>query len=136
MTSRLRTGTSILGVSAGLVLCLLFCLAVTDAARGQAAAGPAVHNCSTTGLRFSEKQEGVTLGVAVANLRAKAVSCGDARSLASRVARDILGESKIPRRIAGLTLVLKKPCAGCTPDTQVSARSGERAITFTVRGGA
>jgi hypothetical protein len=51
------------------------------------------------------------------------------------VARDILHEAKVPSQIAGLKVTVEEPCAGCTPVTQVSAKSSEGSVTFAVRGG-
>jgi hypothetical protein len=122
-------------VSAALLLSLLLGTAAIGA-QPLAAAKPATRSCSVTGLHYSEKQGGVTYGVAVANLKAKVVSCSAARSLAGTVAKDILRETKVPARIAGLKVTVKEPCAGCTPDTQVTAKSGEELVTFTMKGGA
>ena len=134
MPDRLRVGTLVFGVAAALLAALLFG-AVAVGAQPQGAK-PAIRSCSVAGLRYSEKRGGVTYGVAVANLRAEATSCSKARSLAATVAKDILRGAKVPARIAGLKVSAKEPCAGCTPDTQVSARSGEELVTFTVKGGA
>jgi putative NADH-flavin reductase len=83
-----------------------------------------------------EEREGVTLSVAVANLKAKEAKCVTARRLATVVAKDLLEETKVPARISGFNVTVKAPCTGCTPNTQVVARSGEELITFTVKGGA
>jgi hypothetical protein len=134
MPDRLRVGITVFGVSAALLATLLFgTVAVGAQPQG---AKPTIGSCSVTGLRYSEKRGNVTYGVAVANLRAKMTSCPRARSLAATVAKDILRGAKIPARIAGLKVTAKEPCAGCTPDTQVSAKSGEELVTFTVKGGA
>lgn len=134
MRDRLRVGTLAFGVSAALLTALLFGTAAVGAQ--QRAAKPATRSCSTAGLRYSEKSGGVTYGVAVVNLKAKVTPCPQARSLAATVAKDILHGTKVPARIAGMKVTAKEPCAGCTPDTQVSARSGEELVTFTVKGGA
>lgn len=109
----------------------------TIASAAQPAGGTktSTRNCSVTGLHYSAKQGGVTLGVAVANLKARSVTCPAARSLAGTVARDLLHETKVPARIAGLAVTVKEPCAGCAPDTQVRAASGQELVTFTVKGG-
>jgi hypothetical protein len=122
------------GVSSALLTALLFGTAAVGAQ--QPAAKAASRSCSTTGLRYSEKQGGVTYGVAVVNLKAKGTPCLQARSLATTVAKDVLHGTKVSARIAGMKVTAKEPCAGCTPDTQVSARSGEELVTFTVKGGA
>jgi hypothetical protein len=126
MMNRLRAVTLVLGIAAALTLALL----------GNATAQPAIKNCSTAGLRYSQKQGGVTLGVAVANLKAKGTTCATARSIAAPVAKDILKETKVPATIAGFKVTVKEPCAGCTPDSQVTAKYGGELVTFTVKGGA
>jgi len=135
MPDRLRAGTLVFGVSAALLPALLLGPAAVGAAPRQAA-DPATRSCSVAGLRYSAKQEGVTYSVAVANLRAKVATCPQARSLAATVAKDILHEIKVPAKIGGLKVTIKEPCAGCTPDTKVSAKSGQEVVTFTVKGGA
>jgi hypothetical protein len=125
----------VFGSSAVLLLALLFGTTAVGAEPLEAAKPP-TRNCSVAGLRYSEKRDGVTYAVAVANLRAKVSSCPQARSLAATVARDILHETKVPARIGGLKVTIKEPCTGCTPDTQISARSGQEVVTFTVKGGA
>jgi hypothetical protein len=118
-------------------MALLACF-LSTAATGAAplkAAKPA-RTCSTAGLHFTEKQDGTTFSVAVANLKAKVATCAQARSLATTVAKDLLAETKVPARVAGFNVTVKAPCTGCTPDTQVTARSGQELITFTVKGGA
>jgi hypothetical protein len=133
MPNRLRAAKLILGVSAALLLALLLGTAAVGAQPLEAAKKPAT--CSVAGLHYSEIQAKVNYAVAVANLRATVTTCADARSLAGTVARDILAGAKVPARIAGLKVTVKRPCAGCTPDTQVSARSGQELVTFTVKGG-
>jgi hypothetical protein len=123
------------GVAVALTLSLILCLLVIGAGRGEAAGTSTKRTCSTAGLRFTVERGGATLSVGVANLRAQGVTCTTARSVASRVARDILHETKVPTQIAGLKVTVKEPCAGCTPDTQVGAKSNQGAVTFTVRGG-
>jgi hypothetical protein len=125
----MRRLTLILGLSAALLSALL-------ATGPLAAAQPAAKPCSTAGLNFTQTKEGVTYAVAVANLRAKVTSCKEARALAGTVATRILHEAKIPTRINGLTVKVKEPCPGCTPTTQVVAKSGEELVTFVVKGGA
>lgn len=131
MSNRLRAVTSVFAVSAALAL-----LGVAAIIAPLAAAKPAIRPCSTAGLRYVQKQEGVTYSVAVANLKAKGPTCATARSLAGTVAKDILGETKVPARIAGFNVTVKSPCSGCTPNTTVTAKSGPELITFTVKGGA
>lgn len=134
MPNRLRATMLVLGISAALMACFL-----STAATGAAplkAAKPATRNCSTAGLRFTEKKDGATFSVAVANLKAKVAPCPKARSLATTVAKDILDETKVPATVAGFKVTVKEPCSGCTPVTQVSARSGQELVTFTVKGGA
>lgn len=134
MPDRLRVGMLVFGVSAALLAALLF---GTVAAGAQPqGAKPATRSCSVAGLRYSEKRGAATYGVAVANLKARVTSCPRARSLAATVAKDILRGARVPARIAGLKVTAKEPCTGCTPDTQVSAKSGEELVTFTVEGGA
>lgn len=134
MERRLPTRTFGLGVAAVVALALLLWVAAIGAARGEAA-GTAKKACSTAGLTFTVKRGGATFSTGVSNLEAEVVTCKTARSLASQVARDILHETTVPSRIAGLKVTVKEPCAGCTPTTSVSARSGEKAVTFLVRGG-
>lgn len=134
MPNRLRATMLVLGVSAAL-LALILSATATGAAPLKGA-NPATRTCSTAGLHFTKKQDGTTFSVAVANLKAKVAPCSKARSLAGTVAKDILRETKVPATIAGLKVTVKEPCAGCTPDTQVTARSGQELITFTVNGGA
>lgn len=117
------------------MLSLVVCLLVIGAGRGRAAATPAKRTCSTAGLRFTVQRGGATFSDGVANFRAQGVTCTTARSVASRVARDILHEVKVPSQIAGLKVTVKEPCSGCTPDSQVSAKSSEGSVTFIVRGG-
>ncbi len=133
MPNRLRTTTLILGLAAALLSALLLGGAAIGAEPG---AKPSTKACSTGGLHFTRQQEGVTYAVSVASLKAKIATCKVARSLATTVAKDILAETKVPARIAGLTVAVKEPCAGCIPDSQVTARSGQELITFTVKGGA
>jgi hypothetical protein len=134
MTNPLRAKTLILGAAAALLPALLCCGAAVGAAPRSAV--PVARSCSVAGLGFSEKQDGVTYGVAVVGLRARMTTCSKARSLAGTVAKDILRGTKVPARLAGMTVTAKEPCAGCTPDTTVIARSGPERVTFTVRGGA
>lgn len=134
MPDRLRAVTLVLGVSAALLSALLLGTAAVGATPPMAK--PTTRNCSVAGLGFHEKHGGVTYGVAVVGLRAKVTPCSTARSLAGTVAKDILDGSKVPARIAGLTVTVKEPCAGCTPDTMVSAKAGGKLVTFTVKGGA
>jgi hypothetical protein len=136
MLERLRGGTFTVRVSAVLMLSLVSCLVAVGANPVLAAARPAKHTCSTAGLHYSEERAGVKYSDAVVDLQAKAVSCADARSIASQVAQDILRGSKVPKHIDGLKVTLQKSCGGCAPDTGVSARSGKRSVTFTVQGGA
>jgi hypothetical protein len=134
MPNRLRAAKLILGVSAALLLALALGTAAVGAQRLEAAKKPTT--CSVAGLHYSENQAKVNYAVAVANLKATVTTCANARSLAGTVARDILAGVKVPARIAGLKVTVKEPCAGCTPNTQVSARSGQELVTFTVKGGA
>jgi hypothetical protein len=137
MTDRLRAGTSTLRISAALLFALVPCLVVAEASPVAAAARPAAGQpCSTSGLQFSEEHGGATYSDEVTALRARIASCTTARSVATEVAQDLLQEVKVPRRIEGLKVTLKKPCTGCTPDTGVTARSGKKLVTFTVEGGA
>jgi hypothetical protein len=129
----MRAGTLLVAVLAA-ALCLG--VATGGAAQPVAAKATATRTCSVTGLRYTQKQEGVTLGVAVANLKAKEVACPKARALAATVAKDILHETNVPARIAGLKVTVKEPCTGCTPDYGVIAKSGPELVTFTVKGGA
>lgn len=124
-----------------LVLILLLAILALGAATGGAAeplqgVQPLTRSCSVGGLRYVEKEHGATFSVAVANLKVKVVTCPKARSLAGTVAEDILHGTKVPARIGGLKVTVKEPCSGCTPDSQVSARSGQEVVTFTVKGGA
>jgi hypothetical protein len=107
-------------------------LAIAPAASAKSTA----RHCSTSGLSFTEKQGSETLGDDVAALRATTVGCSEARSIARTVAEDLLHERKPRSTIGGLSVTLKKPCSGCTPDTRVTAKSGAKLVTFTVRGGA
>lgn len=134
MPNRLRATTLVLGISAALAACFLSTAAT--GAEPLKAASPATRTCSTAGLHFTKKQDGATFSVAVANLKAKVAPCPKARSLAATVAKDILRETKVPATIAGFKVTVKEPCTGCTPDTQVTAKSGQELITFTVKGGA
>jgi hypothetical protein len=131
MSSRLRAGTAVFGVSAVMLLALLLVTGVTGAP-----AKPAGRSCSVAGLRYAQKHGGATFSVAVAGLKAKVTTCQAARSIAGTVAKDILREVKVPARVGGLRVTVVEPCAGCTPDTKVTARSGPELVTFTVKGGA
>jgi hypothetical protein len=130
MSDRFRAVTLVLGVSAVLLSALFL------AAGGSAAAKPATKHCSVAGLHYTDETEGTTFSVAVANLRAKVTSCGQARGIAGTVAEDMLQEIEIPARIKGLKITVKEPCTGCTPNTLVTAKSGAKLVTFTVKGGA
>jgi hypothetical protein len=136
MSNRLRAVTLVLGLSA-VLLTAFFGTAAIGAQKHQAprAAGT-TKTCSTAGLRFASKSEGVTYSVAVANLKAKGAECSTARSLATVVAKDLLHETKVPARISGFEVTVKAPCAGCTPNTAVTAKSGQELVTFTIKGGA
>jgi hypothetical protein len=134
MPDRLRAGTLVFGVVAALLPALLLGTAAVDAA--PMTAKPTTRTCSVTGLGFHERQSGVTYGVAVVGLRAKVATCAKARSLATTVAKDILSGTKVPARVAGMSVKTKEPCAGCTPNTQVIATAGNERVTFTVMGGA
>ncbi len=136
MLDRSLAGTVTFRASATLLLSLVLCLAASEASPVLATAHSAGRTCSTAGLRFTEKRGGVTDSVKVVDLRAQVVSCASGRSLASQVAQDLLREVKVPKRIDGLKVTLKKPCTGCTPNTAVTAKSGRKAVTFTVEGGA
>ncbi|GEM_PF-3625319 len=135
MLTQLRADAFALRVPAALMLSLVLCLAASVASPGAAAAHPGKNTCSTAGLRYSEKRDGVKYSDAVADLQAKAVSCAKARSIAAEVAQDLLSESKVPKHIDGLKVTVQEPCGGCAPDTSVSAKAGERVVTFTVQGG-
>jgi hypothetical protein len=134
MPNRLRATMFVLAVSAALLACFLSTAAI--GAEAHDATNPSTRTCSTAGLHFTMKQEGVTFSVAVTNLKAKVAACNAARSLATTVAKDILQETEIPTRIAGFKVTVKEPCTGCTPDTRVTAKSGKELIAFTVKGGA
>jgi hypothetical protein len=135
MQERLSARSTTFGVAAALTVAIILCLLGIGAGRGQAAGAPAKRTCLTAGLSFTVQRGGATFSDGVSNLRAQVVTCKTARSLASQVARDILHETKVPSQIGGLKVTVKEPCAGCTPTTSVVARSGEKAVTFTVRGG-
>jgi hypothetical protein len=134
MPNRLGAAKLVLGVAAALLPAILLGTAAVGAE--PLAAAELATTCSVAGLHYSENQAKVNYAVAVANLKATVTTCAEARSLAGTVARDILAGAKIPARIAGLKVTVKEPCAGCTPDTRVSARSGQELVTFTVKGGA
>jgi hypothetical protein len=134
MQHRLTARTLSFGIAAAALALVLFLLTV-GAGRGEAAGSPAKRTCSAAGLRFAVQRGGATFSVGVSDLRAQVVTCKAARSLASQVARDILHELEVPSQIAGLKVTVKEPCPGCTPTTSVLAKSGERTVTFTVRGG-
>lgn len=136
MSGRLRAVTLVLVISAALLSALLGGAAIGAQPQGAARFAPGPKTCSTAGLRFSQKSEGVTYSVAVANLKAKGAGCSTARSLATVVAKDLLKETKVPARISGFDVAVKAPCAGCTPNTAVTAKSGQKLVTFTVKGGA
>jgi hypothetical protein len=125
MPDRLRLVTLVLGSTAALLL----------GTGALAATNPVTKSCPVAGLHFSEKQQGVTYAVAVANLKAKAATCPQARSLATTVAKDILHETNVPAQVAGLKVTIKPPCPSCTPNTEVTAKSAQKLITFTVKGG-
>jgi hypothetical protein len=132
MPNRLRATMLVLGASA-LLVCFLSTAATAEPLQTTNAS---TRTCSTAGLRFTAKQGGTTFSVAVAKLKATVAPCPKARSLAGKVAKDILHETKVPATIAGLKVTVKEPCTGCTPNTQVTARSGQELVTFTVKGGA
>jgi hypothetical protein len=136
MSNRLRAVTSILVVSAVLLSGVVGGAAIGAQPEQAAMPTAASKACSAAGLHFTQKSEGVTYSVAVANLKATVATCAAARSLATTVAKDILAETKVPARIAGFAVTAKAPCAGCTPNTQVTAKSGQKLVTFTVKGGA
>jgi hypothetical protein len=137
MSKLLRGKFLALGLAA-LLPALLLTAALGAATSGASlvSAKPPVRPCPTGGLHFSEEKEGVTYSVAVANLKAKGAECSTARRLATVVAKAILKETKVPARISGFNVAVKAPCAGCTPNSAVTAKSGTEVITFTVKGGA
>ncbi len=121
-------------------------MALVMAAHAQAGAGEhasAARACSAQGLRFSYHQAGATFSVKVTQLGATAVTCRASRRLASQVATDLLHNRRVPARISGLRVRVTHPCAGCSPDTRVTA-TGPRGrrdgvvpkVTFHVLGGA
>jgi hypothetical protein len=126
MSKRALGGTFVAGITALLLL-------LVPATGGAAAAG---HPCSVKGLSYTQKNGGEIEGVAVAGLRAKSVSCAKARSIAGTVAKDILHETKVPATAAGMKVTVTEPCAGCTPDSRVVAKSAGKSVVFTVKGGA
>lgn len=134
MPNVLRAVISVVVVSAALLLALAGNAAIGSEPHSAARANTP-KTCSTAGLHFTQKREGVTYSVAVANLKAKGAECGSARRLATVVAKDLLKETKVPARISGFDVTVKTPCAGCTPNTQVTAKSGSELVTFTVKGG-
>lgn len=102
----------------------------------RARVAPDIHVCSTAGLSFSLRRHGTTLGDDVVRLRSQGIACAGARSIARKVAVALLHERPVPVRIDGMEVKLKRPCAGCTPNTRVAASGRGRTVTFTVRGGA
>lgn len=91
-------------------------------------------------ILFADKRSGATYSVQVRNLTATGVSCQKARNLAGVVAKDLLHGKRVPARLQSLKITVKKPCAGCTPNTGVTAAgSGKQrgvVVKFVVAGGA
>jgi hypothetical protein len=104
-----------------------------------AQAGAATHHsaskaCSTRGLHYSYRSGSVTFGDKVVRLHSKGVQCRTARSVASKVAKDLLHNRSVPHKIDGLTVRVSS-CSGCAPDWQVSATRRGGKVTFHVLGG-
>lgn len=133
---RFHAGPFAFRISAALLLSLALCLLVAEADPVSAVARPVGHPCSTAGLQFSEERGSATYGDKVVALRTKITGCATARSVATQVAQDLLQEVKVPRYIEGLKVTLQEPCGGCAPNTAVTAKAGEKLVTFTVEGGA
>jgi hypothetical protein len=68
--------------------------------------------------------------------KTRTATCKRARGIASKVARRLLHNRKVPAKIGGFNVVVKRPCKTCAPDSRVTATSGKRKITFHVLGGA
>ncbi len=85
MQDRTSARTQTFGIAAALMPSLVLCLLVIGAGRVEAAGTPAKRTCSTAGLRFSDRRAGVTFSVAEADLRAQAIGCTAARSVAFTV---------------------------------------------------
>jgi hypothetical protein len=95
-----------------------------------------VRRCSTSGLEFSYAAGGATFGVKVTSLAASGVGCSAARTLAGRVAMDLLHDRKPPARIAGLAVAVRRPCAGCAPHYTGTATGARKRLVFAIAGGA
>jgi hypothetical protein len=114
---------------------LLAAAALVPAAQAGAATHHSVSKaCSTHGLHYSYKSGSATFGDKVVRLRTKGVQCRTARSVAARVAKDLLHGRTVPHKIDGLT-VRVAGCAGCAPDWQVTATRRGGKVTFHVLGG-
>ena len=119
-----------------LILILLATSAMLLAQTGASAQAPSRKSCSAKGLHFSYKRAGVTFSVKVVRLKVTRVSCLRARTVATRVARRLLHNRKVPARVAGFSVHVTQPCPGCAPDTLVTAKKPKRNISFHVLGGA
>ncbi len=123
------------------VAAVVMAVALAAPAGARRYASPA-SSCSAQGLRFTYSSAGATFSVKVTQLKVTAVTCRASRTLAAEVAKDLLHSRKVPARISGLRVLVKKPCAGCSPDVRVKATGTRRPngvvpkVTFDVLGGA
>lgn len=129
----MRKDTAVLALAASVCIAILAAGAQVGMARTQAATATA---CGMKGLRFSFHRSGATYSDKVTHLNATGVPCKTARNVAAAVATDVLHSRKVPKRIDGLRVTVKRPCAGCAPDWDVSATSRAGKVTFVILGGA
>ncbi len=101
-----------------------------------AAAPPKAAKCSVSRLRYTHTSGTATFSTKVVRLNARGVKCTTARTIAGKVAKDLLNKRAIPTRIKGLAVVVKRPCAGCEPSYSGTATAPGKRVTFVIRGGA
>ena len=98
-----------------------------------AASAPSI--CSAKGLHYTSTSASAMFSVTVERLRATAVPCGTARSVAADVAKRDLAANALPKTSHGFKIAVVNPCTACSPNTMIAATAGARKITFTLAGG-
>ncbi len=95
---------------------------------GTALGSPRTGGCSTHGLSFS--------GVRVVSLQVQGLSCSAARSVAGKVAHDVLHGRPISVASAAGLSVSEESCTGCRTTTDVAIAYRRGKVTLALRGGA
>ena len=114
---------------------MLGATAVVASARPRNEVAHAAKACSAKGLSYQYSNGTAHFADFVSNLKATGVSCTRARKVAGAVAKDILHNNSVPAHIDGLSVHVKKPCAGCSPVWNVTGSSRSGHISFNVNGG-